>query len=93
MSTTYRAQMITRPGGPDVLQIVNLPVADPGPGELRVAVPPGWVTRAFFALADTDGVLLRGLQTDDEDLDELFHRVIQEAKNTTPDSRRGVGLG
>jgi NADPH2:quinone reductase len=38
MSTTYRAQMITRPGGPEVLQTVDLPVADPGPGELRVAV-------------------------------------------------------
>src|ERR1700691_4390768 len=38
MPTTYRAQMITRPGGPDVLQPVNLPIAEPGPGELRVAV-------------------------------------------------------
>jgi NADPH:quinone reductase len=38
MPTTYRAQMITRPGGPDVLQTVVLPVADPGPGEVRVAV-------------------------------------------------------
>ena len=38
MPTTYRAQMITRPGGPEVLQIVELPVAEPGPGRLRVAV-------------------------------------------------------
>jgi NADPH2:quinone reductase len=38
MPTTYRAQMITRPGGPDVLQTVVLPVAYPGPGEVRVAV-------------------------------------------------------
>jgi len=53
-------------------------VHDNGRGELRVAVPPGWVTRAFFALADNNGVLLRGLQADDEDLDELFHRVIQQ---------------
>ena len=50
---------------------------DNGRGELRVAVPPGWVTRAFFALADNNGVLLRGIQADDEELDELFHRVIQ----------------
>jgi ABC-2 type transport system ATP-binding protein len=49
---------------------------DNGRGELRVAVPPGWMTRSFFALADNHGVLLRGLQADDEDLDELFHRVI-----------------
>jgi ABC-2 type transport system ATP-binding protein len=51
---------------------------DNGRGELRVAVPPDWVTRAFFALADNHGVLLRGLQRDDEDLEELFHRVLAE---------------
>jgi ABC-2 type transport system ATP-binding protein len=53
-------------------------IHDNGRGELRVAVPAGWVTRAFFALADNTGVLLRGLQRDDEDLEELFHRVIEE---------------
>ena len=51
---------------------------DNGRGELRVAVPPGWATRAFFALADNHGVLLRGLQPDDEDLEELFHRVLAD---------------
>jgi ABC-2 type transport system ATP-binding protein len=51
---------------------------DNGRGDLRVAVPPGWVTRAFFALADNHGVLLRGLRRDDEELEELFHRVITE---------------
>jgi ABC-2 type transport system ATP-binding protein len=51
---------------------------DNGRGELRVAVPPGWITRAFFALADNHQVLLRGLQQDDEDLEEFFHRVIEE---------------
>jgi ABC-2 type transport system ATP-binding protein len=53
-------------------------VNDNGRGELRVAVPEGWVTRAFFALADNHGVVLRGLQPDDEDLEELFHRVLAE---------------
>jgi ABC-2 type transport system ATP-binding protein len=53
-------------------------IDDNGRGELRVAVPAGWVTRAFFALADNHGVLLRGLQRDDEDLEELFHRVVTE---------------
>ncbi len=38
MPSTYRAMMITRPGGPEVLQPVELPIAEPGPGELRVAV-------------------------------------------------------
>jgi ABC-2 type transport system ATP-binding protein len=51
---------------------------DNGRGELRVAVPPNWVTRAFFSLADNHQVLLRGLQPDDEDLEELFHRVLNE---------------
>jgi ABC-2 type transport system ATP-binding protein len=51
---------------------------DNGRGVLRVAVPAGWVTRAFFALADNHDVLLRGMQRDDEDLEELFHRVIEE---------------
>jgi ABC-2 type transport system ATP-binding protein len=53
-------------------------VHDNGRGEYRVAVPHGWITRAFFALADNNGVLLRGLQRDDEDLEELFHRVLAE---------------
>jgi ABC-2 type transport system ATP-binding protein len=53
-------------------------VGDNGRGELRVAVPPNWVTRAFFTLADNHHVLLRGLQPDDEDLEELFRRVLSE---------------
>lgn len=51
---------------------------DNGRGELRVVAPAGWSTRMFFVLADHNGVLLRGLQNDDEDLEELFHRVIGE---------------
>jgi ABC-2 type transport system ATP-binding protein len=51
-------------------------LANNGRGEVRVAVPPGWVTRAFFTLADNHGVTLRGLQRDDESLEEMFHRVI-----------------
>jgi NADPH:quinone reductase len=38
MPAIYRAMMITRPGGPEVLQPVQLPLAEPGPGELRVRV-------------------------------------------------------
>ena len=55
-------------------------VHDNGRGGLRVAVPRGWeTTRPFFALADNHGVVLRGLQRDDEDLEELFHRVLGES--------------
>ena len=53
-------------------------LGDNGRGELRVAVPAGWATRAFFTLADNHGVLLRGLLPDYEDLEELFHRVLAE---------------
>jgi ABC-2 type transport system ATP-binding protein len=53
-------------------------IHDNGRGELRVAVPLDWVMRAFFALADNHGVVLRGLQPDDEDLEELFYRVLSE---------------
>lgn len=53
-------------------------VEDNGRGDLRVAVPPDWLTRAFFTLADNHGVTLRGLQRDDERLEDLFHRVIAE---------------
>jgi len=51
---------------------------DNGRGEFRVQVPPAWTTQAFFKLAQAHNLAVRGLQADDEDLEELFHRVIQE---------------
>jgi ABC-2 type transport system ATP-binding protein len=57
---------------------------DNGKGEVRVAVPEGWTTRAFFVLADHHQVAVRGLQADDEDLEELFHRVIDESASPRP---------
>jgi ABC-2 type transport system ATP-binding protein len=53
-------------------------VHDNGRGGFRVAAPDGWVTRGFFALADNNAVVIRSLQRDDEDLEELFHRVLGE---------------
>lgn len=38
MPTTYRAVMLTKKGGPEVLQVVELPVEQPGPGQLRIRV-------------------------------------------------------
>lgn len=35
---TMQAVMLTRKGGPEVLEVVDLPVPDPGPGEVRVKV-------------------------------------------------------
>jgi ABC-2 type transport system ATP-binding protein len=76
----YRLQIQGDPHGfAEDLRLEGVKVLqDNGRGELRVVVPQGWVTRAFFALADNSGVLLRGLQRDDEDLEELFHRVLAE---------------
>jgi NADPH:quinone reductase-like Zn-dependent oxidoreductase len=34
----YRAVMLTKKGGPEVLQVVELPIEAPGPGQLRVRV-------------------------------------------------------
>jgi ABC-2 type transport system ATP-binding protein len=67
--------------GADILQ-------DNGRGELRVRVPAGWVTRAFFVLAAHTGVLVRGLRQDDEDLEELFHRVIADNEELTTETQR-----
>ncbi len=41
MSATYRAVMLTRKGSPkalDVLEVMDLPVQEPGPGQVRVRV-------------------------------------------------------
>jgi NADPH:quinone reductase len=38
MAATYRAVTVTEKGGPEVLQVVELPIEAPGPGQLRVRV-------------------------------------------------------
>ncbi len=38
MTATYRAMTVTKPGGPETLTCTELPVAEPGPGQLRVRV-------------------------------------------------------
>jgi NADPH:quinone reductase-like Zn-dependent oxidoreductase len=38
MAEQYRAVMLTKKGGPEVLHVVELPVELPGPGQLRVRV-------------------------------------------------------
>jgi ABC-2 type transport system ATP-binding protein len=54
-------------------------VEDNERGRWRVAAPAGWATRGFFVLAGNHGVTVQGLQRDDETLEELFHRVLDEA--------------
>ena len=58
---------------------------DNGRGEYRVQVPGRWTTQAFFKLAQLHNVVVRGLQADDEDLEELFHRVLAETNGAGGD--------
>jgi ABC-2 type transport system ATP-binding protein len=74
----YRLQVLGNPAGfVEELRLEGVKVLhDNGRGDLRVAVPDGFVTRAFFMLAENTGASLRGLQHDDESLEELFLRLI-----------------
>ncbi|AWS46941.1 NADP-dependent oxidoreductase [Streptosporangium sp. 'caverna'] len=36
--STFRAAVVRTPGGPDAIEIIDVPVAEPGPGEVRVAI-------------------------------------------------------
>jgi NADPH:quinone reductase-like Zn-dependent oxidoreductase len=53
MNKTYRATVLTRKGGPEVLQVQELPVPEPGPGEVRVRVRASGV-------GSTDTIMRRG---------------------------------
>lgn len=52
MPETYRAVLQTIPGGPENLEIVDLPLEPPGPGQLRIRVGAAGVgSTDFFVLA------------------------------------------
>jgi NADPH:quinone reductase-like Zn-dependent oxidoreductase len=38
MSTTFRTAVVRIPGGPDAIKIIDVPVVEPGPGEVRIRV-------------------------------------------------------
>lgn len=78
----YRLQIQGDPNGfLDDLRLEGVSILhDNERGEYRVRVPASWTTQAFFKLAQVHGVAVRGLQPDDEDLEELFHRVIGESR-------------
>jgi NADPH:quinone reductase-like Zn-dependent oxidoreductase len=53
MSTaTFRTAVVRAPGGPESIEIIDLPVAEPGPGELRVQVAAAPVNPVDLAVAD-----------------------------------------
>jgi NADPH:quinone reductase-like Zn-dependent oxidoreductase len=37
-NSTYRAAVVRTPGGPDSIEIIDVPVVEPGPGEVRVEI-------------------------------------------------------
>lgn len=80
----YRLQIQGDPNGfLDELRLEGVQVLqDNDRGEYRVQVPASWTTQAFFKLAQIHNVVIRGLQSDDEDLEELFHRVIEESRSS-----------
>jgi NADPH:quinone reductase-like Zn-dependent oxidoreductase len=53
MSTsTFRTAIVRTPSGPDSIEIIDLPVAEPGPGEVRVAIAAAPVQPVDLAVAD-----------------------------------------
>jgi ABC-2 type transport system ATP-binding protein len=53
-------------------------LGDTNQGEWRVAVPAGWSNLTFFRHAGARGVVIRSLVRDDETLEELFLRMVNE---------------
>lgn len=52
MSTaTFKAAVVRTPGGPDSIEIIDIPVADPGPGEVRVRIAAAPVNPVDLAVA------------------------------------------
>ena len=51
MSTTFRAAVVRTPGGPDSIEIIDVPVVEPGPGQVRVEIAGATVNPVDLALA------------------------------------------
>ncbi|MGH3242609.1 MAG: alcohol dehydrogenase catalytic domain-containing protein, partial [Spirillospora sp.] len=51
MSTTFRAAVVRTPGGPDAIEIIDVPVAEPGSGEVRVRIAAAAVNPVDLAVA------------------------------------------
>jgi NADPH:quinone reductase-like Zn-dependent oxidoreductase len=37
-ATTFRTAVVRKPAGPDSIQVIDVPIVEPGPGEVRVAI-------------------------------------------------------
>ena len=52
MSTfTFRTAVVRTPGGPDSIEIIDVPVVEPGPGEARVEIAAAPVNPVDVAVA------------------------------------------
>ncbi len=51
MSTTFRTAVVRTPGGPDSIEIIDVPVVEPGPGQVRVEIAAAAVNPVDLALA------------------------------------------
>jgi NADPH:quinone reductase-like Zn-dependent oxidoreductase len=49
---TFRAAVVRTPGGPDSIEILDVPLAEPGPGQVRVAVAAATVNPVDLAVAN-----------------------------------------
>lgn len=64
-------------GFPQALKATGLSVQLlPRPGEAVVEVPAGWPTAKFFAIATANNAVLSDLVPEEEDLPQLYHRLI-----------------
>jgi NADPH:quinone reductase-like Zn-dependent oxidoreductase len=53
MSTsTFRAAVVRQPGGPDSIEIIDVPVVDPGPGHVRIRIAAASVNPVDLAVVD-----------------------------------------
>ncbi|HEY0812527.1 MAG TPA: NADP-dependent oxidoreductase [Pseudonocardia sp.] len=51
-TSTFRAAVVRTPDGPDAIEIIDLPVVEPGPGEVRVAIAAAAVNPVDLAVAN-----------------------------------------
>ncbi|MCF2530972.1 alcohol dehydrogenase catalytic domain-containing protein [Yinghuangia soli] len=50
-TTTFRAAVVRTPNGPDSIEIIDVPVAEPGPGQIRVAIAAATVNPTDLGVA------------------------------------------
>jgi NADPH:quinone reductase-like Zn-dependent oxidoreductase len=49
---TFRAAVVRIPAGPDSIEIIDVPVVEPGPGEIRIQVAAAPVNPVDLGVAD-----------------------------------------